>query len=113
MFAKIDEEQKELGNKIDHRVSIQVIELYMEQVNDLLLPKKKWPAKGFKPRMLKNGYVVETKTVECFNYEDIKAQMRRAGMNRTTGSHNLNDDSSRAHTIYTINYERIDKSDKE
>eukprot|EP01062_Namystynia_karyoxenos_P053963 TRINITY_DN4404_c0_g1_i1.p1 TRINITY_DN4404_c0_g1~~TRINITY_DN4404_c0_g1_i1.p1 ORF type:complete len:941 (+),score=367.60 TRINITY_DN4404_c0_g1_i1:100-2922(+) len=95
---------------IAYNVSIQVVEIYCEMINDLLADRKTWPANGHKARLTKDGYVVDTVTRPCFNYEDIESAFTFADKNRSVGSHALNPESSRAHTIYTINYERKKKT---
>ena len=93
-------------------IDIQVVEVYCEMVNDLLADRKVWPANGHKPRLTpKQGYVVDTITKPCFNYDDIRAAMEFADKNRSVGSHALNPESSRAHTIYQINYQRVLKNE--
>jgi|Transcript_2891 hypothetical protein len=97
--------------KVD--IDIQVVEVYCEQVNDLLSDRKVWPAQGHKPRLTpKDGYVVDTIKKPCFKYEDIWECMEFADKNRSVGSHALNPESSRAHTIYQINYCRCQKNEQ-
>jgi len=104
LFASIDAD-KESGAK--HTVDIQVIEVYCEQINDLLALRKNWPPKGHKPVLTaKDGYVVDTTTRPCMSYEDIDNAINFADKNRSIGAHALNPESSRAHTIYQITYRR-------
>eukprot|EP01062_Namystynia_karyoxenos_P053964 TRINITY_DN4404_c0_g1_i2.p1 TRINITY_DN4404_c0_g1~~TRINITY_DN4404_c0_g1_i2.p1 ORF type:complete len:999 (+),score=382.62 TRINITY_DN4404_c0_g1_i2:152-2998(+) len=95
---------------IKYMVSIQVVEIYCEMVNDLLADRKTWPAQGHKPRLTKDGYVCDTVTRPCENYPDIESAFTFADKNRSVGSHALNPESSRAHTIYCINYCRQKKT---
>ena len=94
-------------------VSIQVVEIYCEMVNDLLADRKNWPTGGHKPKLTKNGYEVDTVTKQCYNFDDIEAAFLFADKNRSVGSHALNPESSRAHTIYTIKYEKKTKTSLE
>eukprot|EP00668_Euglena_longa_P003094 GGOE01003614.1.p1 GENE.GGOE01003614.1~~GGOE01003614.1.p1 ORF type:complete len:915 (-),score=298.71 GGOE01003614.1:391-3111(-) len=97
---------------LSYKVDIQVVEIYCEMINDLLSDRKKWPQHGHKPRLTgTDGYVVDTVRKPCFNYGDIEAAFHFADQNRSVGSHALNPESSRAHTIYTINYQRQKKAD--
>jgi kinesin family protein 1 len=91
---------------IKSSVSIQVVEVYCEQINDLLADRKSWPPGGFKPRLTKDGYQCDTVVKPCMNFADIEHAFKFADRNRSVGSHALNPESSRAHTIYTIKYER-------
>ncbi|KAJ9448183.1 Kinesin-like protein unc-104 [Diplonema papillatum] len=95
---------------VNYNISMQVVEIYCEMINDLLDVRKNWPPNGHKPKLTKDGYVVDTVTKPCFNYEDIEAAFRFADQNRSVGSHALNPESSRAHTIYTIGYQRQKRS---
>ena len=98
---------------VAYKISIQVVEVYCEMINDLLEVRSKWPANGHKPRLTKDGYVVDTVTRPCLCYEDIEQAFTIADKNRSVGSHALNPESSRAHTIYTINYQRQKKTSPE
>eukprot|EP00760_Papus_ankaliazontas_P034080 PhM_4_TR6952/c0_g1_i1/m.20249 len=101
---------KEKGDPlISHAVGIQVVEIYCEQINDLLADRKTWPPAGHKPRLTKDGYVVDTVCRPCMKYPDIEGAFTFADKNRSVGSHALNPESSRAHTIYQITYERKKK----
>ena len=54
--------------------SAQVVEIYCEQVNDLLADRKHWPQNGHKPRLTANcGYVVDTSKKPCKSSADIFA----------------------------------------
>eukprot|EP01006_Ploeotia_vitrea_P030482 TRINITY_DN62888_c0_g1_i1.p1 TRINITY_DN62888_c0_g1~~TRINITY_DN62888_c0_g1_i1.p1 ORF type:complete len:918 (-),score=123.69 TRINITY_DN62888_c0_g1_i1:1288-4041(-) len=109
IFRRIDNETNPL---ITQTVDIQVVEIYCEQINDLLADRKVWPAQGHKARLTaKFGYVVDTITKPCFNFDDINSAMEFADKNRSVGSHALNPESSRAHTIYQINYAKITKNE--
>ena len=95
---------------VSYQIEMQVVEIYCEMINDLLDTRKNWPQNGHKPRLTKDGYVVDTVTNPCFSYEDIEKSFSFADKNRSVGSHALNPESSRAHTIYTINYKRQKKA---
>eukprot|EP01006_Ploeotia_vitrea_P028536 TRINITY_DN61206_c0_g1_i1.p1 TRINITY_DN61206_c0_g1~~TRINITY_DN61206_c0_g1_i1.p1 ORF type:complete len:931 (+),score=93.40 TRINITY_DN61206_c0_g1_i1:106-2898(+) len=97
---------------IFHTVDVQVVEVYCEQVNDLLSDRKQWPANGHKPRLTaKDGYVVDTTKKPCSTSEQIFTAMEFADKNRSVGSHALNPESSRAHTIYQITAAKVTKND--
>eukprot|EP01059_Diplonema_ambulator_P009951 TRINITY_DN1992_c0_g2_i1.p1 TRINITY_DN1992_c0_g2~~TRINITY_DN1992_c0_g2_i1.p1 ORF type:complete len:944 (+),score=366.07 TRINITY_DN1992_c0_g2_i1:41-2833(+) len=95
---------------VQYQITMQVVEIYCEMINDLLDTRKNWPPNGHKPRLTKDGYVVDTITKPCFNYDDIEASFSFADKNRSVGSHALNPESSRAHTIYSIGYKRTKKT---
>ena len=97
---------------VTQTVDVQVVEIYCEQVNDLLTNRKSWPASGHKPRLTPNaGYVVDTTKKPCNSAPEIFRAMEFADKNRSVGSHALNPESSRAHTIYQINYIKVTKDE--
>ena len=98
---------------VSYDIEMQVVEIYCEMINDLLDERKNWPANGHKPRLTKDGYVVDTVCNPCFCYADIEKSFSFADKNRSVGSHALNPESSRAHTIYTICYKRQKKTSPE
>lgn len=75
-------------------------EIYNEQVRDLLNPGSgvlhcRWNSKqGF--------FVEELMIVDCTNIDDLIAVLHEGMKNRKSGSHELNADSSRSHSILMI-----------
>jgi kinesin family protein 1 len=102
IFKVIDKDKK--NPLVTSEVGIQVVEIYCEQINDLLADRKTWPPAGFKPKMTKDGFACDTIMKPCMNYDDIEQAFSFADKNRSVGSHALNPESSRAHTIYQITY---------
>jgi hypothetical protein len=77
------------------------LEIYNEQINDLLNPSSsaslqvRWDQK--------QGFFVEGLLVlECKNPEDIVEVLLQGMKNRKKGTHKLNKDSSRSHSILTL-----------
>lgn len=76
------------------------MEIYNEQLRDLLNPESgilhaRWNAK--------NGFFVEDlMVVECTSIQDLIAVLHEGIKNRHSGSHELNKDSSRSHSILTV-----------
>lgn len=81
-------------------VKASFLEIYNEQLRDLLNPESgilhaRWNAK--------NGFFVEDlMVVECTSIEDLIAVLHEGIKNRHSGSHELNKDSSRSHSILTV-----------
>ena len=75
-------------------------EIYNEQVRDLLNPSSgvlhcRWN--------LKQGFFVEDlMVVDCTNIDDLIAVLHEGMRNRKSGSHELNADSSRSHSILMV-----------
>lgn len=76
------------------------MEIYNEQINDLLNPK----ASNLQIRWTsKQGFFVENLLViDCQKPQDIAEIIIEGYKNRKIGSHELNKDSSRSHSILTI-----------
>ena len=76
------------------------MEIYNEQLNDLLDPRSenlhyRWN--------VQNGFFVEDlMVVDCSNVNDMIAVLNQGMKHRKIGSHELNKDSSRSHSILTI-----------
>jgi len=96
---------KYLWNAVTHKnekyfIKVSFLEIYNEQINDLLNTKSsnlqiRWNQK--------QGFFVEGLCViDCKNPNDIVEILLEGQKNRKIGSHELNRDSSRSHTIMTI-----------
>ncbi|GFO08636.1 kinesin-like protein [Plakobranchus ocellatus] len=77
------------------------MEIYNEQVIDLLNPNQR---RYLSVRWSKNkGFYVENLfTVECETIDDLMAVLEEGLRNRQTGSHGLNEFSSRSHSVLTV-----------
>lgn len=110
--ASISDEGKAEVQDVEttHEITTEVMEIYCEQVNDLLLDRKQWPPKGYNPRAHpKGGFACpEVLKSHCENYEDVQKAFDKADKNRSIGSHALNPSSSRAHTIFKIEYTKTE-----
>ena len=81
-------------------VKASFLEIYNEQLRDLLNPESgvlhaRWNSK--------NGFFVEDlMVVECTSIQDLIAVLHEGIKNRHSGSHELNKDSSRSHSVLTV-----------
>jgi len=96
----------------DRRFLMQVsyMEIYNEMVNDLLSDPKTRPAAGLKVRESEEGFYVEglsTKTVT--SPEEIQRFMKIGEKSRNTAKTNMNEKSSRSHTIFRITLESTNR----
>lgn len=106
IFRRINETKNE--NK-HYEVSVSMLEIYNEKVQDLIIPINKRIPTGLKIRESKTlGIFVEGLTkYPVETYEEIEAKMEESYQNRTIGSTEMNATSSRAHTIVTIEFKQI------
>ncbi|KAL8613977.1 hypothetical protein ACOMHN_023212 [Nucella lapillus] len=88
------------------------LEIYNEQVIDLLNVSHR---RYLSVRWSKNkGFYVENLfTVECDKLDDLMAVLDEGLRNRQTGSHGLNEFSSRSHSVLTVTIESETRADTE
>eukprot|EP00899_Mesostigma_viride_P015158 jgi/Mesvir1/23643/Mv18314-RA.4 len=84
-------------------VKASYLEIYNEQVNDLLRLEN--PARQVRFSATQGFYVQDLLTVDCDSIEDVFSVMSEGARNRKVGSHELNQDSSRSHSIMTVHVE--------
>eukprot|EP00658_Telonema_sp_P-2_P039287 TRINITY_DN2810_c0_g1_i2.p1 TRINITY_DN2810_c0_g1~~TRINITY_DN2810_c0_g1_i2.p1 ORF type:complete len:359 (+),score=93.54 TRINITY_DN2810_c0_g1_i2:190-1266(+) len=89
--------QQEEG--VEYTVRASYLEIYNEQVSDLLHPEGgvlniRWRPSGF--------FVEDLFVVDVSNVDDMLAVFEEGSKNRSVGSHNLNRDSSRSHALMTV-----------
>lgn len=91
---------------ITFQVSVRMIEIYCERLQDLLSNKK--GEKELKIRQIAGQVTIPDATVEPVNsYKQIKSHMDRGDKNRSIGGTKMNATSSRAHTVVTIAFKKI------
>eukprot|EP01135_Chromosphaera_perkinsii_P006545 Nk52_evm17s539 gene=Nk52_evmTU17s539 len=100
------------GNGINYEVSFSMLEIYNEQVRDLLNPKSNRKG-GLKIRQHpKLGFVVEElKTVAVGSYKEIDRRIEEGTQNRTVAATQMNATSSRAHTVVAIHFAQKSKNE--
>ncbi|OWF37465.1 Kinesin-like protein KLP6 [Mizuhopecten yessoensis] len=106
IFQQITE-KKNSGDKTEFEVTFSMLEIYNEQVRDLLtnssarggLKVRQHPKQGF--------YADGLKVVPVNSYDEISKKMAEGTTNRTVASTNMNATSSRAHTIVGITFQQI------
>jgi hypothetical protein len=91
---------------ITYEISVSMLEIYNEKIQDLLIDTGDRPKGGLKVRESKTlgVYVEDLTTYRVNNYEEIAAKMDEGSKNRSIGATEMNASSSRAHTIITINF---------
>ncbi|KAL4221956.1 hypothetical protein ACF0H5_018007 [Mactra antiquata] len=106
IFKGIEEKRKTAGKDEDYQVSLSMLEIYNEQVRDLLNAKSMTIKGGLKVRQHPSkGFYVENLTASSVNsYKEIDGRINDGTRNRTVAATNMNATSSRAHTIVAITF---------
>jgi kinesin family protein 1 len=94
------------GNpNVKYQVESSMMEIYNEKVRDLFNPDET-PPEGLRVRdHPKLGpYVENLSAVVCTSYRDVEKLMAAGTAARTVASTNMNETSSRAHTIFQITF---------
>lgn len=94
---------------LSFEVMTSMIEIYNEQVQDLLMPANARPKKGLDIRENQQlGIYIDGVTKRAVDsYLSIEATMDEGTTNRTVGSTLMNATSSRAHTVITIEFKQV------
>lgn len=99
------------NDNVSYKTEIQYMEIYLEQVRDLLDPSP--DINGNYRRSLKvrehpkhGPYVEKLSKHPVYSYDDIHRLMMKGNNNRTTASTSMNDTSSRSHAIFTIMFSK-------
>ena len=106
IFKRISTNKDE---NIHYEVEVSMLEIYNEKVQDLLVPISKRPVGGLKIRESKTlgVFVADLTQYPVASYEEINNKMEEGYQNRTIGSTLMNNTSSRAHTIVTIEFTQV------
>lgn len=90
-------------------VQVSMVEIYNEQVQDLLVPAKNRPKKGLDIRESDQLgiYIDGVKKRAVDSYAAIEAVMEEGTENRTVGATLMNATSSRAHTVITVEFNQV------
>ena len=99
---------------IHYEVEVSMLEIYNEKVQDLLVPINNRPPTGLKIRESKalGVFVADLTKYPVSSYEEISNKMDEGYQNRTIGSTLMNNTSSRAHTIVTIEFKQVNTQGK-
>ena len=96
MFASI---LRSPGN-IEYTVRVSYMEIYMERIRDLLMPQNdNLPVHEEKSRGV---YVKGLLEIYVSSVQEVYEVMRRGGASRATAATNMNQESSRSHSIFVI-----------
>uniref|UniRef100_A0A8C3VT90 Kinesin-like protein n=1 Tax=Catagonus wagneri TaxID=51154 RepID=A0A8C3VT90_9CETA len=91
----------------EYQVTFSMLEIYNEQVRDLLSRTKKPGGLKVREDQQLGFYVDGLKSVPCENYAQIERLMEQGTKIRTTASTNMNASSSRSHMVITIQFKQV------
>lgn len=111
LFKAIEKADKSNGRQM--QVTFSMLEIYNENVRDLLAHNAKAPQGGLKVRQDRNQafYVPDLRQLPCQDYKAIERLMEQGTINRTTASTNMNATSSRSHMVITIKFKQVFNND--
>jgi hypothetical protein len=99
IFAKIAENK---DPNVEFKVSVHMVEIYMEKINDLLIEKKD---RGEPLKIREKAgdvYVEGVANKAVSNYDQIKNWIEFGDKNRAIDETAMNKTSSRSHTVFTL-----------
>mmetsp|Transcript_115556 Transcript_115556/g.327465 ORF Transcript_115556/g.327465 Transcript_115556/m.327465 type:complete len:1101 (-) Transcript_115556:158-3460(-) len=109
IFSRIASNQ---DPSITYEVTVSMVEIYNEQVQDLLVSPKDRPKKGLEIRESQQLgiYIDGVRKRAVDSYAAIESVMDEGTENRTVGSTLMNATSSRAHTVISIELRQVSKA---
>ncbi|CAK9004239.1 unnamed protein product [Durusdinium trenchii] len=99
-------------SNLTYEVMVSMVEIYNEQVQDLLVPPKDRPKKGLEIRESQQLgiYIGGVSRRPVDSYASIEAVVEEGTENRTVGATLMNATSSRAHTVLTIEFKQVSQA---
>ena len=94
------------------KVECSYYEIYNEKIHDLLGNDAKTPLR-VREHPINGPYIVDLSTIECTSYQDVIYWINIAQKRRLTACTNMNQKSSRSHTIFTLNITQDKDLDEE
>ncbi|XP_006871345.1 PREDICTED: kinesin-like protein KIF28P [Chrysochloris asiatica] len=91
----------------EYQVTFSMLEIYNEQVRDLLSRNKKSGILKVREDQQLGFYVDGLKSVPCESYAQIERLIEQGIKIRTTASTNMNASSSRSHMVITIQFKQV------
>jgi kinesin family protein C2/C3 len=95
-----------------YSLSLSMLEIYNETIRDLLDSSKATNKDKLDIRQTPEGNVVQGLTeIAITSYEQVRELMKQGQANRAVGSHDMNEHSSRSHSILTVTCRGMNKMD--
>ncbi|XP_071051018.1 kinesin-like protein Klp68D isoform X2 [Onthophagus taurus] len=96
---------------VEFLVSVRYLEIYMEEIRDLLKSKNTKPLE-LREMAGQGVFVTHLHSQTCQSAADMLKAMKVGNHNRTTGATNMNEHSSRSHAIFQISIEMAETEKK-
>lgn len=106
IFAAIKREIKK-NSVIQYLVKCSFLEIYNEQINDLLSPEQR--NLQIREDIKKGAYVENLQEETVSTFDDTFEVMEKGVKNRHIGSTSMNKESSRSHSVFTLQIESKEK----
>ncbi|XP_012606659.2 kinesin-like protein KIF28P [Microcebus murinus] len=103
LFQAIEKQERNQ----EYQVTFSMLEIYNEQIRDLLSGIKKPGGLKVREDQQRGFYVEGLTSVPCENYAQIERLMEQGTKIRTTASTNMNVSSSRSHMVITIQFKQL------
>ncbi len=104
IFTRIKARSAQPDSNVKYEVTVSMLEIYNEHVQDLFTPPNNRPKGGLKVRegTVAGVFVEGLSKVPVRSYDEIQRQYDVGNNNRTIAATQMNATSSRAHTIFSI-----------
>jgi hypothetical protein len=108
IFTRIKKKMEEPDCNVQFQVTVSMLEIYNEHVQDLFTNPSSRPKNGLKVRESPAAgvFVEDLSKVPVRSYDEIQKQYDVGNNNRTIASTLMNATSSRAHTIFSITFKQ-------
>ncbi|XP_065592582.1 kinesin-like protein KIF28P [Cyrtonyx montezumae] len=103
LFKAVQSQEK----KQQYQITFSMLEIYNEQVIDLLSKTRKPGGLKIREDQQQGFYVDGLKLVPCDSYAQIERLMHQGNKMRTTATTTMNSSSSRSHMVITIQFKQI------
>lgn len=94
-------------------VTVSFLQIYKEKIFDLLNKSTKLDGPGLKMKVNKNVEVENLFSFECKSAAEVMHLFHFGIKNRVTASHNMNNQSSRSHSMLTVTLNSVDVKNPE
>ena len=98
--------------KKEIRIGLEALEIYNETIRDLMVPPSKSTRLKVHQHPKRGAFVPGLKFVPLTKYDEIDFYLRKIQQHRTVASTQMNQTSSRGHTVFSLTYTIVQKDAK-